>query len=402
MSTGPVNPSARPLEGVRVLDLSRMIAGGVSGMILADFGADVVKVEQPGSGDPLRQWTSEGAPLWWQVYARNKRYITLNLKSPAGRDLLRRLIPRFDVVMESFVPGTLERMGLGYDVLQSWHPKLILLRISGWGQTGPSSQRPGFGTLVEAASGFAAMNGEPDGAPIVPAFPLADMTSALYAVNAMMFALYHRDLHGGSGQVVDVALFESLFSLLGPLAAEYAASGRLRERNGSRSKNAGPRGCYPTSDGRYIAVSGSTPKMAERVLQAYGLSHLLDDDRFRTNEARVRHSALLDDHVASAIASRTLAENLRIIEDNALTAVAVQNVADIEQDAHWRERQLLVDVPSGSGTVRMHNVVPRLSATPGAIGWPGGSLGEHNHQLYGQELGLSCDELERLQSDGVI
>jgi crotonobetainyl-CoA:carnitine CoA-transferase CaiB-like acyl-CoA transferase len=402
MLAGPANPSARPLEGIRVLDLSRMIAGGVSGMVLADFGADVVKVEQPGSGDPLRQWTSEGAQLWWQVYARNKRYITLNLKSPQGQDLLRRLIPRFDVVMESFVPGTLERMGLGYEVLRSWHPKLILVRISGWGQTGPSSQRPGFGTLVEAASGFAAMNGEPDGAPIVPAFPLADMTSALYAVNAVMFALYHRDVHGGPGQVIDVALFESLFSLLGPLAAEYAASGRLRERNGSRSKNAGPRGCYPTSDGRYIAVSGSTPKMAERFLQAYGLGHLLQDSRFASNEARVQHAAELDEAIAAAIRSRTVDANRRIIEENELTAVAVQTVADIERDPHGQARQLLHNVPNGHGSVRMHNVVPRLSETPGAIGWPGGSLGEHNHQLYGHELGLSCDELQQLQSAGVI
>lgn len=385
-----------------MLDLSRMIAGGVAGMILADFGAEVVKVEQPRTGDPLRQWTSEGAPLWWQVYGRNKRYITLNLKSPAGQDLLRRMIPRCDVVMESFVPGTLERMGLGYDALQAWHPPLILLRISGWGQTGPSSQRPGFGTLVEAASGFAAMNGEPDGAPIVPAFPLADMTSALYAVNAVMFALYHRDVHGGPGQVVDVALFESLFSLLGPLAAEYAASGRLRERNGSRSKNAGPRGCYPTSDGRYIAVSGSTPKMAERLLQAYGLGHLLQDARFASNEARVANAGALDEAVAAAVRSRTVDENRRIIEANELTAVAVQTVADIERDPHWRARQLLVDVPNGDGTVRMHNVVPRLSATPGAIRRPGGALGEDNHQWYGQELGLSCDELKRLQADGVI
>lgn len=402
MSTSPANPSARPLEGIRVLDLSRMIAGGVSGMILADFGADVVKVEQPGSGDPLRQWTSDGTPLWWKVYARNKRYITLNLKSAEGQDLLRQLIPRFDVVMESFVPGTLERMGLGYDVLQSWHPKLILLRISGWGQTGPSSQRPGFGTLVEAASGFAAMNGEPDGAPIVPAFPLADMTTALYAVNAVMFALYHRDVHGGPGQVIDLALFESLFSLLGPLAAEYAASGRLRERNGSRSKNAGPRGCYLTADGRYIAVSGSTPKMAERFLVAYGLGHLLQDPRFASNEARVAHAAELDEAVAAAIRSRSVEENRRIIADHALTAVAVQTVADIERDPHWQARALLVDVPNGDGRVRMHNIVPRLSATPGAIGWPGGSLGEHNHQLYEQELGLSGDQLKRLAEDGVI
>jgi crotonobetainyl-CoA:carnitine CoA-transferase CaiB-like acyl-CoA transferase len=400
--SGKPAPRIRPLDGIRVLDLSRMIAGGVAGMVLADFGADVVKVEQPRTGDPLRQWTSEGAQLWWQVYARNKRYITLNLKSPEGVDLLRRMLPRFDVVMESFVPGTLERMGLGFDVLQSWNPKLILVRISGWGQTGPSSQRPGFGTLVEAASGFAAMNGEAEGAPIVPAFPLADMTSALYAVNAVMFALYHRDVHGGPGQVVDVALFESLFSLLGPLAAEYAASGRLRERNGSRSKNAGPRGCYPTSDGRYVAVSGSTPKMAERFLQAYGLGHLLEDPRFQTNEARVQHAEQLDEEIAAAIRSHTLEENSRIIEEHALTAVAVQTVADIERDPHWQARDLLVNVQNGHGTVRMHNVVPRLSETPGAIGWPGGKLGEHNHELFGNELGLSCDEVKRLQSAGVI
>jgi crotonobetainyl-CoA:carnitine CoA-transferase CaiB-like acyl-CoA transferase len=392
----------KPLEGVRVLDLSRMIAGGVAGMLLADFGADVVKVEQPGTGDPLRQWTSEGDPFWWQVYARNKRYITLNLKTAEGTALLERLVPQFDVVMESFVPGTLERMGLGWDVLQRWNPKLILVRISGWGQTGPASQRPGFGTLVEAASGFAAMNGEPDGAPIVPSFPLADMTSALYATNAVMFALYHRDVHDGPGQVVDVALFDSLFSLLGPLPAEYAASGRLRERNGSRSKNAGPRGCYPTSDGRWIAVSGSTPKMADRFLQSYALGHLLADPRFASNEARVCHAEELDRQIAGAIASRTLEENQRIIDENALTAVAVQTVADIELDPHWRARHLLLDVPNGKGMVRMHNVVPRLSATPGEIVWAGGALGQHNHDIYGTELGLSCDEIARLRQAGVL
>jgi len=392
----------KPLQGLRVLDLSRMIAGGVAGMLLADFGADVVKVEQPDTGDPLRQWTAEGQPFWWKVYARNKRYITLNLKSVEGRDLLSKLIPKFDVVLESFVPGTLERLGLGWDVLQRWNPRVVLVRISGWGQSGPASQRPGFGTLVEAASGFAAMNGEPDRAPIVPSFPLADMTSALYAVNATMFALYHRDVNGGSGQVIDVSLFESLFSVLGPLPAEYHSLGRLRGRNGSRSKNAGPRGCYGTSDGRFIAVSGSTPKMAERFLKAYGLIALLDDDRFRTNEARVRHAAELDEHIAAAIASRSLAENLRLIDDHELTAVAVQTVADIEQDPHWRARQLLIDVPNGTSSIRMHNVVPRLSATPGEIRQAGGSLGEDNDAIYGEELGLSSDQRETLRRAGVI
>jgi crotonobetainyl-CoA:carnitine CoA-transferase CaiB-like acyl-CoA transferase len=394
--------SAQPLAGVRVLDLSRMIAGGVAGMLFADFGADVVKVEQPGSGDPLRQWTAEGEPFWWKVYARNKRFITLNLKSQEGRDVLAKLLPRFDVVLESFVPGTLERMGLGWDVLQQWHPGLILVRISGWGQTGPGSQRPGFGTLVEAASGFAAMNGEADGAPIVPAFPLADMTSALYAVNAAMFALYHRDVHGGPGQAIDVSLFESLFSLLGPLAAEYKSLGRLRGLNGSRSKNAGPRGCYRASDGRYIAVSGSTPKMAERFLQAYGLDELLRDERFNSNEARVRNAAALDERIACAIASRTLEENLRIIMANDLTAVAVQTVADIAEDPHWQARQLLVDVPNGQGTISMHNVVPRLSATPGEIHDAGGALGADNDAVYGEELGFTPDQLDGLRKGGII
>jgi crotonobetainyl-CoA:carnitine CoA-transferase CaiB-like acyl-CoA transferase len=312
------------------------------------------------------------------------------------------LVPRFDVVIESFVPGTLERLGIGWDVLSAWNPKLILVRVSGWGQTGPGAGRPGFGTLVEAASGFAAMNGEAGGAPIVPSFPLADMTCALYASNAIMFALYHRDVHGGKGQVVDVALFESLFSLLGPLPAEYATLGRLRERNGSKSKNAGPRGCYRTRDGRWIAVSGSTPKMAERFLRSYSLGDLLDDPRFATNEARVQHADDLDEAIGNAIASRTFAENVRIIDDNALTAAPVQTVADIEADPHWQVRQLTIDVPNGEVAVRMHNVVPRLSDTPGDIKWPGGAIGEHNLDVYRSELGLSCDEIQRLTDAGVL
>jgi crotonobetainyl-CoA:carnitine CoA-transferase CaiB-like acyl-CoA transferase len=389
------------LAGVRVLDLSRMVAGGVAGMLLADFGAEVVKVEQPGAGDPLRLWTADGQPFWWKVYARNKRFVTLNLKSDEGRDLLLRVLPQFDVVMESFVPGTLERLRLGPDILHARHPGIVILRISGWGQTGPGAARPGFGTLIEAASGFAAMNGDPDGAPIVPSFPLADATSALYAVNAVMFALYHRDVHHGPGQVIDLSLFESLFSLLGPLPAEYAALGKTRSRNGSRSKNAGPRGCYRTKDGGWIAVSGSTPKMAERFLRAYGLEALLDDQRFATNEARVVHGLELDQAVCDAIGGRTLAENLAIIDEHKLTAGPVNTVADIEQDPHWRARQLTRDIPDNGHSVRMHDVVPRLSATPGDIRWTGGALGQDNQRVY-HELGVSCDEIARLSSAGVI
>ena len=390
----------KPLEGVRVLDLSRMVAGGVAGMLLADFGADVVKVEQPTTGDPLRSWIAGGRSLWWEVYARNKRFITLNLKAAEGRALLLRMLPEYDVLMESFVPGTLETMGLDWETLRAAHPGLVLLRISGWGQTGPESGRPGLGTLVEAASGFAEMNGEPDGPPIVPAFPLADMFAALYASNAILLALYHRDVHGGAGQVIDLSLFESLFSLLGPLPAEYAAFGRVRRRDGSRSRNAGPRGCYRTADGQWIAVSGSTPKMAERILRSYGLAHLIEDPRFATNTARVEHARELDDEVARAVAARTLAENTAIIDAHGLTAFPVQTIADIEARPHWQARRLTLDVGGPAG-VRMHNVVPRLSDTPGDIRWPGGDLGKDNEPVY-RALGLSGDELERLRARGVI
>ena len=246
------------------------------------------------------------------------------------------------------------------------------------------------------------MNGEPGGAPIVPSFPLADMASGLSAVNALMFALYHRDVHGGAGQCIDVSLFESLFSLLGPLPAEFAASGKTRSRQGSRSRNAGPRGCYRTSDGRWIAVSGSTPKMAERFLKSYGLASLLDDSRFSTNEMRVLHAAELDAAVGGAIASRTFEENLEIIAAGKLTAVPVQTIADIEKDPHWVARGLTVDVPAAHGTVRMHSVAPRLSGTPGRITHSGGALGADNVAVFGSELGMSCEQIDRLRERGII
>jgi crotonobetainyl-CoA:carnitine CoA-transferase CaiB-like acyl-CoA transferase len=228
------------------------------------------------------------------------------------------------------------------------------------------------------------------------------MSAGLYATNALMFALYHRDVHGGPGQCIDVALFESLFSMLGPLAAEYAALGRVRLREGSRSKNTGPRGCYRTSDDRWIAVSGSTPKMAERFLRAYGLDGLLSDPRFASNEARVRHATLLDAAIGGAIATRTLDENIAVIRQYKLTAVPVQTVADIQRDPHWQSRGLITRVPGDRGDVPMHTVIPRLSETPGRIDWAGGALGQHTCQVLGDELGLSEGEIARLQADGVI
>ncbi len=393
----------KSLEKVRVLDLSRLVAGGLPGMLLADFGADVVKIEQPGVGDPLRKWTTEGIPLWWKVYARNKRFITLDLQCPEGKDIFKMLVSRFDVLIESFLPGTLEKWELGWDILKTIQPGLILTRISGWGQTGPKSELPGFGTLVEAATGFAAMNGEASGPPIVPSFPLADMVTGLYATNAIMFALYHRDVNKGEGQVVDVSLFESLFSLLGPLPAEYAEFGKIRLRQGSRSSNAGPRGVYQTNDGHWIAVSASTPKMAERFLESYGVGTLLLDPRFANNESRVLHSAELDEIISDVIGKRTLDKNLELINNNKLSAVQVQTIADIEGDPHWKTRQLLLDITDPEiDKVRMHNALPFLSKTPGEIKWAGGEIGADNHAFYTDELGFSKDQVEQLHIKGVI
>ncbi len=391
-----------PLAGVRVLDLSRLVAGGMLGMCLADFGAEVVKVEQPGRGDPLRTWSTEGHPFWWKVYGRNKRSITLNLDSDEGRGLFARLLPCFDVLVESFVPGKLETWGLGPETLHTWRPGLILVRISGWGQDGPDRANPGFGTLVEAASGLAAMSGEPDGTPLVPPFPLADMYAGLYATNAILMALYHRDVHGGGGETIDVSLFESVFSVLGPLAAEYAALGHVRTRTGGRSRNSAPRGVYATADDGFLAVSASTPDTAVRFLRAYGLGDLLADPRFATNEARVRNAEALDSLVAGAIARLPLAEHRRIVAEHRLTATPVHTIADIEQDPHWQARELTVEIDDGEGPVRMHNVVPRLTNSPGAIRSTGPHLGADNEAVYGQELGLSGEELERLQQSGVI
>lgn len=390
------------LEGIRVLDLSRMVAGGMTGMLLADFGADVVKLERPGIGDPLRQWTTGGHSLWWKVYGRNKRCITLDLQSAEGKKLFFQMLPNFDVLMESFVPGTMERLDFGWDDLRAVHPNLIMLRISGWGRGGPDSERPGFGSLVEAGSGLAAMTGEPDRPPILPAAPLADMVSGLYAANAIAFALYHRDAHGGAGQVIDVSLFESIFSVLGPTAAEFATAGKVRTRTASQSTNSAPRGCYETRDGKWIAVSGSTPKMAEKFLMGYSIGELLEEPRFATNESRVQNAAALDEVIGDAIRMRTLAENMQVIRENGLTAFPVQSIPDIENDPHWQALNLIVDVADGDDSVRMHNVVPTLSSSPGEIRWPGAALGEHNEAIYGGELGLSPTQIERLRDAGVI
>jgi crotonobetainyl-CoA:carnitine CoA-transferase CaiB-like acyl-CoA transferase len=336
------------------------------------------------------------------VYGRGKRSITLNLADERGQGLLKRLVAEADVLLESFLPGTFERWGLGWDALAAINPRLVFARISGWGQDGPYRDRPGFGTMVEAMSGFAATTGTAEGPPTLPSFPMADMVAALSGATAVLAALRWRDRESGRGQVIDISLYEPLLAVLGPDAALYAQDGTVRQRQGNRSDNASPRGTYRTRDGRWVALSASTPASTRALFAGLGLAHLLDDPRFATNDARVRHNDLVDAALTSAIGERRLDEMQHLFETSNLTASPVYDIADITKDPHVVARGILVDVPDPElGGVRMVAPTPRLGASPAAVRWPGPALGAHNNEVYGA-LGIDDAQLEALRRDGII
>jgi crotonobetainyl-CoA:carnitine CoA-transferase CaiB-like acyl-CoA transferase len=396
--------SAAPgaLGDLRVVDCSRLIAGGVLATMLADLGADVVKIENPKAGDPLRTWSKSLGELWWKVYARGKRSITLNLTKAEGQALLKRLARNADVLIENYVPGTFETWGLGWEALSKENPRLVMVRVSGWGQDGPYRDRPGFGTMVEAMSGFAATTG-PAESPTLPSFPMADMVAAQAGAVAVLAALRHRDRVSGRGQVIDVPLYEPLLSILGPNPIEYRAHGIVRERIGNRSHNASPRGTYRTNDGKWVALSASTPASADAMFKALGIGGLLADPRFATNDARIANGEAVDQAIAEAIGQRSREEIVRLFETEGLTAAPVYDIADIMEDPHFKARHTFVDLPDPElGTATMSAPTPRLSDTPGTIRWVGPPLGAHNREVYAGELGLSDAEMERLKADGVI
>ncbi len=390
-----------PLDEVRVLDLSRLVAGNILTHVLADLGADVIKVEKPGQGDDLRNWTTRGVPLWWQVYGRNKRSLGLDLRQSAARDLLLRLVESGKILVENYRPGTLEKMGLGPDVLLARNPKLVVVRVSGWGQTGPFRDKPGFGSLVEAFSGFAAMNGFADRPPVLPAFAMADAFAGLYGALAALTALRVAE-QGGPGQVIDLALLEPILAMLGPKAADHRLTGETTPRMGSRCTIQAPRDVYRTRDGKYLALSTGTQAMAERLFRAIGGADLLEDPRFRSNEGRLRNREEVEAVVAGFIAERTQAEALAFFERAEVTVGPVQDEADLAADAYVAEREVLIELPDAqAGSLPMHNIVPRLSATPGALRRPAPRLGEHNAQIL-RGLGCSDAEIARLTETGVL
>lgn len=394
-----------PLQGVRVLDLSNLLAGPMSTMYLGDFGADVIKAEHPQRGDELRNWgrSREDVALFFKMTNRNKRMITLDLKAPQGQDLCRRLVEQVDVVVENYRPGTLERWGLGYEDLRSVNAGLIMARVTGFGQTGPYSSQPGFGTVAEAFSGYAAITGYADRPPLLPSFGLADATTAIHAAFGIMVALYHRDVHGGVGQFLDLALYEGLFTLLGSHVLDYDQLGIVERRQGSRLPFLAPRNTYQTQDGAWVAIAGGTPTTWERIVRTLGIEHVLDDPDFTDNRTRLRNVDKLDAEIDAAVSKLPLDELLSRFADAAAPIGPAYDISQIFGDPHYAARENIVTVEDDElGPLRMQNVVPRLSATPGRIGHAAPKLGAHNREIYGGLLGCGDDELARLMQDGVI
>ena len=390
-----------PLDGIRILDLSRLVAGNTLTGVLADFGAEVVKVE-PEAGDTLRAWKTKDVDTNWKLYARNKKSIALELRQPKARDILVKLVEKSDAFVESFRPGTLEEMGLAPDLLLARNPRLVVVRISGWGQTGPYRRRPGFGTLVEGISGFASFNGFPDREPVLPPMYMADSYAGLYGAIGVMVALREVEVNGGRGQVIDLPLLDPLFTVLGPQAANFRLTGEVKPRTGSRSTNSGPRNAYRTKDGRYVALSASTQKMTERLFNAIQRSDLIQDPRYRTNADRVKNAAGLDAIIGEFIAGKTQAETVAFFEQAEVTIGPIYDISQILEDPHFIEREVIADYPDREmGAYPMHHVVPRLMGTPGSIRSPAPRLGEHNRELLA-EAGVDAAQYDALLKEGVV
>ena len=395
-------PSAHgPLASVRVLDLSRLFAGNVLTQMLGDYGADVIKIEPP-EGDTLRHWKAAGIDTHWKIYARNKRSLCLDLHQSPAQELIRRLVPGAHVLVESFRPGVLEKMGLAPATLLALNPRLVVARISGWGQDGPYSQRPGFGTLIEGMSGFAAINGFADREPVLPPMYLADAIAGLTGASAAMIALREVEVNGGAGQVIDLPLLDPLVAVLSPQAANYRLTGKLKPRTGSRSTNSAPRNAYRCSDGRYVGLSASTQKMTERLLRAIGRPELIADPRYRTNADRVANAAGLDAIIGAFVAQRTQAGNVDYFEAAEVTIGPIYDVAQLVEDPHIVEREIIADYPDADmGALPMHHVTPRLSVTAGSIRTRAPRLGEHNREVLA-EAGVSEADYVGLVEAGVV
>ncbi|MFF5358907.1 CaiB/BaiF CoA transferase family protein [Streptomyces scabiei] len=392
-----------PLSHLRVLDLATLFAGPLAATMLGDFGAEVIKVEHPTKPDPSRGHgpSKDGVGLWWKMLGRNKRTLTLDLSTPGGRDTLLRLAATADVVIENFRPGTLERWGLGWKELSAANPRLVLARVTGFGQFGPYAHRPGFGTLAEAMSGFAAITGEPDAPPVLPPFGLADSIAGLATAYAVMTALAARD-RTGQGQTLDMAIIEPILTVLGPQPLWYDQLGHVQPRTGNRSANNAPRNTYRTADGSWVAVSTSAQSVAERVMRLVGRPELIDEPWFGSGAERARHADVLDEAVGAWIARHTREEVIEVFEKAEAAVAPVQDITDVMADPQYRALDTVTTVDDPDlGPLRMQNVLFRLSATPGAIRWAGRAHGADTDAVL-TELGLSEPDIAALRQEGAL
>lgn len=398
-----VNTNAGALAGLRVLDVSNFMAGPTAAMYLGDFGAEVIKIEHP-RGDGFRHWgrTREGDPLFWKILSRNKKCITLNMSKPEGQAILKDLVKVSDILVENFTPGVMAKWKLGYDDLAKVNPRLVMLSISAFGQDGPYALRPGFGTLAEAMSGFAHINGQEDGPPTLPSFGLADGLAGLNGAYGVLAAIISRQTTG-VGQHVDTSLYEPLLTLLGPQVIEYDQLDVVQSRLGSRLPFSAPRNVYRTKDGRYLSMSSSAQSVFERTMHAIGRPDLIADPRFIDNRTRGVNYAELDAIIAAWVAGRTADEAMEHMVAAEAAAMPVMSVADVVADPHVKVRGSIAKVQDDKlGALRMQAPTPHLSRTPGEIRFPGPGLGEHNHEIYGRLLGKTDADLSALHASGII
>ena len=396
--------NSQALQGLRVLDVSTLFAGPLAATILADFGAEVIKVEHP-RGDPVRGHghSKDGVPLWWKMLGRNKHAITLNLSLPEGQALMERLVESADVLIENFRPGTLERWNLAPDRLHEINSNLVIARVTGFGQFGPYANRPGFGTLAESMSGFAHITGEADGPPTLPPFGLADGIAAQATANAVLMALYHRDVHEGPGQVIDLAIIEPILTILGPQPIVYDQLGVVQMRAGNGSVNNAPRNTYRTADDKWVAISTSAQSIAERVMRLVGHPEVIGQPWFASGAERAQHAEELDRYVGDWIVERELSEVIQIFEDAEAAVAPIYDISEIMQDPQYQALGAIATVEDDElGKVKMQNVMFRMSETPGDIRWAGRRLGEDNSAVYRDELGLTDHELAELTDKGVM
>lgn len=398
--------STLPLAGIRVLDIGTLIAGPFGATLLGDFGAEIIKVEQPGPGDALRGTPKDGKPgrpTIWRVEARNKKSVTLNLRLKEGQDILRELVRKSDILMENFTPGTLEKWGLGWDDLHKINPRLIMVRVSGYGQTGPYSKRAGYDRIALGFSGYMYPTGFPDRFPVRPAFATADYNTGTFGAYAAMLALFQRDARGGEGQMIDLALYEPTFRITSNLLANYNATGEIRERIGNRNPTFAPAGTFETKDGRYVQIAAGGDKVFRRLVEAMEMPELASDPRYSVSRERIARADELEQILTDWIGEREFSEIEKRLVDGNVPFGGIYTPADIAVDPHYRARDSFIMVEDQEdGPMAMPGVIPKLMGTPGHVASTGPRLGQHNDEIYQGLLEKSAEELIGLSKDGII